>query len=302
MEQNTYVGSKQIQIEDKSKNISFNVFLQYPTHTPSTPTPFGPYIMDVSINAEITHGKFPLVIISHGTGGSPFLYRTISTYLAKNGYIVAMIEHYGNNRNNNELEGKNENFTNRLKHTSQTIDYLFSDKQFAEHIQKDKVAVIGHSIGANSTLVLAGAIPISHAEYIKKFGQTDHMGEETQDLDMPTDERVKAVVLLSLTPGWFTCEDSLNNVDIPVLNIQAEKDDYIPKIQTELFFDQTKENPLLQNKIVRNAGHFSFLSPFPASIKDKVGIAAKDPEGFDREKFHIDLSIDILDFFHEKLK
>ena len=301
MEQKLYAGSIKTQIEDKIQNISFNVFLQYPTNSPSAPTPFGPYMMDVSLNSEIAYGKFPFVVISHGTGGSPFLYRTISTYLAKYGYIVALIEHYGNNRNNNELEGKNENFTNRLKHISLIIDYMFSDKQFAEHIQKDKVSVIGHSIGANTALVLAGGIPISHADYIKKFGQTNHMGEETKELQLPTDERVKAVVLLSLTPGWFTGEDSLKNVDIPVLNIHAEKDDYISKTQTELFFNQTRENPLFQNKIVRNAGHFSFLSPFPELIKNKVGIAAKDPEGFDREKFHIDLSKDILNFLNEKL-
>ncbi len=80
-----------------------------------------------------------------------------------------MIEHYGNNRINNELEGTNENFINRLKHTSQTIDYMFSNKQFTEHIHKDKVAVIGHSIGANTALVLAGGIPISRADYIKSL-------------------------------------------------------------------------------------------------------------------------------------
>lgn len=298
----TYVGSKEMQIRDGNKNISFKVLIQYPTNESSTPTAFGPYIMDVSTNANISDGHFPLVIISHGSGGSHLLYRTISTYLVKNGYIVAMIEHYGNNRNNNELEGKNDNFTNRLKHISQTIDYIFFDDQFTEHIQKDQVALIGHSIGANTALVLAGGIPISHVDYIKKFGQTIHMGETTQELHLPSDNRIRAVVLLSLTPGWFTGEKSLKNVNIPVFTINAEKDDYIPNTQTELFFNQTKDNPLFQNKIVQKAGHFSFLSPFPELIRDKVGNAAKDPEGFDREKFHIELSKDIINFLNEKLK
>ncbi len=48
---------------------------------------------------------------------------------------------------------------------------------------------------------------------------------------------------------------------------------------------------------------FSFLSPFPKLIKDKVGIVAKDPKGFDREKFHVDLSKKYsLIFLNERLR
>ncbi|KUO74322.1 MAG: hypothetical protein APF81_02830 [Desulfosporosinus sp. BRH_c37] len=63
-------------------------------------------------------------MISHGNGGSHLLYRTISTHLANNGFIVAMVEHYGNNRNNNELENTEENLILRPKHLSLTIDKL----------------------------------------------------------------------------------------------------------------------------------------------------------------------------------
>ena len=128
---NTNVGCKEIQIRDESKDVYFNVLVQYPTTESSAPTAFGPYTMDVCINAKFLEGGFPLVIISHGNGGSHLLYRTISTHLAKNGFIVAMVEHYGNNRNNNELENTNENLILRPKHISLTIDKLLSDSFFA---------------------------------------------------------------------------------------------------------------------------------------------------------------------------
>ena len=99
-----FVGSKQLIIKDEIKNISFPVLLHYPTFETSKPIAFGPYTMNVSPDAEMIDGQFPLIIISHGNGGSHLLYRTISTHLAKNGYIVAMLEHYGNNRNDNTLE------------------------------------------------------------------------------------------------------------------------------------------------------------------------------------------------------
>lgn len=80
---NIYVGSKEIQIRDEGKDIYFNVLVQYPTNEPSVQVAFGPYVMDVSINAKLLEGEFPLVIISHGNGGSHLLYRTISTTLRK---------------------------------------------------------------------------------------------------------------------------------------------------------------------------------------------------------------------------
>ena len=298
---NSNIGSKKIQIKDESKNISFDVYVQYPTNEPSVPTAFGPYIMNVSVNAKIMDGKFPLVIISHGSGGSPLLYRTINTNLAENGFIVAMVEHYGNNKMNNELEGKNENFTNRLRHISLTIDFMFSSEQFKEHLQPNNVAMIGHSIGANTALVLAGGIPISYEDYQAKFGEPNHMEQETQEMQLNTDSRIKSIVLLALTPGWFTGDESLKNVNIPVLVLNAEKDDYIPNSQTEQFFEKLKTNSYFSYQTIKNAGHFSFLSPFPESIKSKVGLPSTDPEGFDRYRFHEHLPKDITDFLRNKL-
>jgi predicted dienelactone hydrolase len=296
-----FVGNRQFQIMDEDLAISFPVLIQYPTHEPSILTNFGPYQMDVSPDAEIIEGKFPLVIISHGTGGSPLLYRTINTNLAKNGFIVVMIEHYGNNRLNNEMEGKNENFTNRLRHISLTIDFMFSTNEFKEHLQPNNVAIIGHSIGANTALVLAGGIPISYKDYHAKFGKPNHGVQETQETQLSTDNRIKAIVLFALTPGWFIGEDSLKNVNIPVLLLNAEKDDYIPNSQTELFFEKLSTNSHFSYRIIENAGHFSFISPFPDRMKNPNFLPSTDPEGFDREQFHEQLPKEIFHFLENKL-
>ena len=76
-----FVGSKQLTMKDEIKNISFPVLVHYPTYETSRPTAFGPYTMNVSSDAQIIDGKFPLIMISHGNGGSHLLYRTISTHL-----------------------------------------------------------------------------------------------------------------------------------------------------------------------------------------------------------------------------
>ena len=54
-------------------------------------------------------------------------------------------------------------------------------------------------------------------------------------------------------------------------------------------------------KEIENAGHFSFLSPFPATKKNDNFLPSTDPVGFDREKFHHQLPTDILVFLNNQL-
>jgi len=298
---NKFVGLTKIEVADKQLGITFPMFVMYPTDVPSRDVVFGPYILNVSPDAPVEVGNFPLVIISHGSGGSNLAYHTLGSHLAKNGFVVCMPEHPFNNRNDNHLEGTNENFTNRLKHISLMIDQMFLADKFKQYLQPNNVGVIGHSIGANTALVLVGGHPIPYAEYQIKFGKPMHMEQEPQEINLKTDNRIKALVLFALTPGWFTGHESLKNVNIPVLIFNAEKDEYIPCSHVEIFIKGLKKDSSISCHIVKNAGHFSFLSPFPESIKAMAGVAAMDPEGFNREKFHQELNVEVLNFLKKTL-
>jgi len=281
---NTYVGCKKLQIRDESKDIFFDVLVQYPTNESSAPITFGPYTMDVCINGKLLEGKFPLVVISHGNGGSNLLYRTISTHLAKNGFIVALVEHYGNNRNNNELENTEENLILRPKHISLTIDKLISDSLFGKHIIADKVAVIGHSMGGYTALALAGGIPRTR---------------EGKIIETISDQRIKTIVLLAPGAGWFM--NGLDNVTIPILMLTAEHDQITPAWNAETVLKSIPDKSLVTFRQIANAGHFSFLSPFPKLMRNSKFLPSTDPEGFEREKFHIQLPKEILAYLNEKL-
>ena len=279
-----FVGSEQMKIVDKTLNISFPVLIQYPTHEPSTTIAFGPFTMDVSPDAKIIEGQFPLVIISHGNGGSHLVYRTISTHLAKNGYIVAMLEHYGNNRNNNQWENTNANLINRPRHVSLIIDELLSINRFGKSISVNNIAVIGHSMGGYTALVLAGGLPRTR---------------EGEKIEVSSDPRVKAIVLLAPETGWFM--NSLQNVTIPILMLIAEHDQITPRWNAEIVLNNVPDKAQVTFREVENAGHFSFLSPFPAAMKNSNFLPSTDPEGFDREQFHKQIPAEILEFLNDKL-
>jgi hypothetical protein len=53
-------------------------------------------------------------------------------------------------------------------------------------------------------------------------------------------------------------------------------------------------------KTISNAGHFSFISSFPATMRNPNFLPSIDPNGFNREEFHKELPTIILDFLNEK--
>jgi len=281
-----FVGSRQIRIEDEAKGISFPALVLYPTEVPSTPTAFGPYTLDTSPNAPVAEGRFPLVVVSHGNGGSHLAYRTFGAHLARNGYVVALLEHAGNNRNDNQLEGTLENLVNRPRHVRLTMDAVASDAQLGACAQPDNVAIIGHSMGAYTALAVAGGTPWT---------------ETRQRVEVTPDPRVRALVLLAPATAWYSPKDSLSHVTVPILILIAEHDAFTPRWHADLVLDRVPVRDQVTLKVIENAGHFSFLSPFPPQMRDPGFLPSTDPEGFDREEFHEWLPDEVLAYLDAKL-
>jgi predicted dienelactone hydrolase len=280
----SHVGSKQIIIQDELKGISFPALIHYPTLEPPIPVAFGPYVMEVSLNAVIMDGQFPLIVISHGNGGSHLLYRTISMHLARHGYIVVMPEHFGNNRNNNTLENTEENLVLRPRHISITIDAVTQMAFFQESLLFNSIAVIGHSMGGYTALALAGGVPYTL---------------EGRKVDVAPDPRVKALVLLAPGTGWFA--DQLQQVTVPILMLTAEHDLITPDWNAAVVINGVPDSSKVTFRKVDNAGHFSFLSPFPETMRNPGFQPATDPQGFDRESFHQQLPVEVFIFLNDVL-
>jgi predicted dienelactone hydrolase len=83
--------------------------------------------------------------------------------------------------------------------------------------------------------------------------------------------------------------------------LTAEHDPITPAWNAETVLKSIGDKSLITFKRIENAGHFSFLSPFPESMKNLKFLPSTDPEGFNREEFHIQLPKEILTFLNKKL-
>jgi predicted dienelactone hydrolase len=275
-------GCRLVDVFDAQRGAVFPMLVTYPSTAPEQPEQVGRFTMSVAMDGPVAGGTFPLVVVSHGTGGSHLLYRTLAAHLARGGFVVALPEHPRNNRNDNTLAGTETILAERPRHLRLAIDRAYADAAIGPHLRRDAVAVVGHSLGGYTALALAGGRPTAFP----------HETADRQPHAVPVtpDERVKALVLLAPATPWYMAPGALQNVRVPIQMWTASEDEHAPPWHAEIVMRGVPEAGRIDHHVVPGAGHYSFLSPFPPETTSPAFPPSQDPPGFDRERFHDELN------------
>lgn len=289
------------------------VTLYYPTQAAATAVKRGPFTLTVAVDAEPARGNGRLVVISHGSGGAPWVHANLARTLVEAGFVVAMPEHRADNYKDDSNPGP-DSWAIRPQEVSRAIDTVGRDARFAPLLDLDKVGVYGFSAGGHTALSMAGgrwsaAGFKEHCEAhlvedfqscvglitrlkgglfdgIKKWGALAVIGHRFADKTVlsHTDTRVAAVVAAGPSSADFDM-DSFAAPRAPLGLVTLQNDRWlVPRFHSDRVLQACK--PCEHIADVPLAGHGAMLSPLPPGLTGLLGDMLNDPPGFDRSQMH----------------
>ena len=276
---------------------------------PLTQGPFTLQVASNAQPLPAANGKRSLIVLSHGTAGSAQPDHALAATLARAGFVVAQPEHRGDNWQDFSNAGP-ESWKTRPQDVSETIDAVARDTALAELVDTRRVGVHGMSAGGVTGLVLAGAQwrmlnLIQHCaqnldedigfclnglgqrpelqtqrrrqfemargapeQYLPANLKVSFGGKSIESPDPRPDPRV-AAVSLSVPVGVIFSPDSLARIRIP-LGLSTSGDDgvLLPCFHSQHVLKHCTSCTTLSDH--PQAGHFDWLSPWPASIAQTV--------------------------------
>lgn len=131
------------------------VTLSYPTSSGASRHAVGPFVIEVAMDAPPAAGRYPLVVLSHGTGGSPLADHELVRALVSGGFVVAQPLHSGDNFEDGSRSGA-ESWRLRPGEVVRLLDALGQSDTWSAQLQLERVGVHGFSAGGVTALSLAG--------------------------------------------------------------------------------------------------------------------------------------------------
>ena len=287
------------------------VTIYYPSDAPEQPITRGPRAVrfDAAPDGAPRAGNGRLVVISHGSGGAPWVHADLARRLVEAGYVVALPEHRRDNWHDDRDAGP-DSWARRPAEVSHAIDAVGADARFSALLSLDRVGVYGVSAGGHTALVLAGgrwsrAGFKAHcdAELRADFAACVGLATELTGgwLDGPrlwlarqvidarfadpapiayADPRVAAIAAAVPAAADFD-PASLTHPAVPLGLVTAGADRWlVPRFHADRVLQAC---PTCERLVaLPDAGHGAALSPLPPHLPGVLGHLLDDPPGFDR--------------------
>jgi predicted dienelactone hydrolase len=289
---------------------ALDVGVWYPSTATAVAVAMGPVTQTVALGAPIAGDALPLVVISHGTGGSMLSHYDTAIALAQAGFVVASVVHTGDNYRD---QSRAVFILDRPGQVSRVIDYLLSGWSGHGHIDPARIGVFGFSAGGFTALVDIGGRPDlakvapfcqEHAtDYACQLTAAHPEARASAEASSPArrDARIKSAVVAAPALGFTFAPDGLQGVTIPISLWRAEDDTVLPHPWYAEAVRQALPQPP-EFHLVPKAGHYDFLAPCSAELAALAPAICTSAAGFDRGAFHASFNPAVVEFFSRTLK
>jgi predicted dienelactone hydrolase len=282
--------------------------------------------------APAAGARRPLILLSHGNGGTASGLAWLGSALAAHGFIVAALNHPGNNGLEDYTVEGFSLWWLRAVDLSAVIDAMLGDKTFGAQIDLARIGAAGHSLGGYTVIAVAGGIsdparleafcrsPAADAsckppppssdmrqKMLARLISDPDFRQRYSDADRSyRDERVHAVFAMAPGLGPIFTPESLGKISIPVAIVAGGADEVIPPASSAEALAEMIPRATL--KLFPHAGHFVFLDTCTAVGRMFFRVRApsrsdpcSDPDGTHRDSVHAETIRFALDFFNANL-
>jgi predicted dienelactone hydrolase len=262
-------------------------------------------------NAPLTteRDRFPVVLLSHGTGGTATSLGWLARRLAASGLIVIGVDHHGNTASEAYRPEGFLCWWERPRDLTFALDHLSKTSPFAGRLDLDRIFAAGFSLGSHTVLSLAGAITDMNlfqawarkhssskgprefpdlADHIPRLFETSSVFRsswERQSIPY-LDKRVKAVLALAPAPPVRgLTPESLKSIHVPVAIAVGDADLEAPPRPCAEWLHGILANSSL-TMLGFAVGHYTLLSEGTDAGRRVEPAIWADPNGVDRRKVH----------------
>lgn len=304
------VGLTEIEIDAAHHGRSMSAAIWYPTSadnlTPSRVAENPVFVgVDATVDAPVAEGRHPVVLVSHGTGGTYRSLAWLSAGLAERGAIVVAVDHPNGTWSDFDLSKAVFHWT-RAQDLSTALDALGQNPKFAAHMDAERVMATGFSFGGWTALSLGG-LRANHEGIVKTCTSMPEMsmceafmsprvnlpGIDKNDWNASyADARVTHVA--AIDPGfvWGLSSGDMSNVKTTLVSLGTGEDRLLAAD-----FDQSGFRDLVPQASVlaiSPANHFTAMpvcQPAGAAIlkEEDDDPVCTDPEGTNRYQVHLQI-------------
>ncbi|WP_426752322.1 alpha/beta hydrolase family protein [Myxococcus sp. Y35] len=313
------MGFTSLTFEDPARHRTLKTVVWYPAppgtqmrETPTAPI-FIPFIAAKDAPVSDARARWPLVLLSHGNGGSAINLSWFGAHLAAHGFVVASVDHPGNTYGDTSPEGYVRGWE-RPRDFTALLDGLLAHPSWGARVDLGRIGAAGHSMGGYTALALVGArLNLSViADHCTAPATREHPGcDELRDVDFRRidfaearasykDSRVRAA--FAMAPGMAGTYEARDVADItaPVTLVLAKGDELMPHQQHGLHL--AKLLPAANTVVLDDAAHFTFL-PECTELGFKVApMLCRDATPGTRAASHARTNAEAVAFFRGALE